>query len=153
MLGCLAYYWLDPEIPSLPSQLSSHGKYSGTGSLCLSRAARGMFVGYDEHAYRILPDGASHYIVARVVIFDEIPIVRRMLSQCSKSEQHESSDDAVSARDVPAPARCIHTPDTDAPSSPPQFASPCRADVDTDVTLPKESYTPRQILSTVVKGF
>ena len=76
VFGCMAYYWLDPEIPTLPSHLSSREEYSGTGSLSLSRAARGMFVGYDEHcrAYRILPDGASHYIVARVVIFDEVPI-------------------------------------------------------------------------------
>ena len=79
---------MDPEILSLPSHLSSRGEYRGNGSPSLSRAARGMFVGYDEHlrAYWILLDGASHYIVTRVVLFDEIPIVQRMLSRCSKSE-------------------------------------------------------------------
>ena len=61
---------------------SVHDEYSGTGSLSLSRAARGTFVGHDEHrrAYRILPDGASHYIVARGVVFDEVPIICHMLS-------------------------------------------------------------------------
>ena len=50
--------------------------------MSLSRAARGIFVGYDEHrrAYRILPDGASQYVVARVAVFDESSIIRRMLS-------------------------------------------------------------------------
>ena len=88
-----------------------------------------------------IPDGASHYIVAQVVIFDKIPTVQRMLSRCSKSEQHEFRDDDVSAHDAPAPARRTHTPDVDAPSSPPQFTSPRRADVDADIASPKESYT------------
>ena len=145
VFGCMAYYWLDPQITSLPSHLSSNVEYSGTGSLSLSRAARGIFVGYDEHrcVYRILPDGASHYIVARVVIFDEVPIIRRMLSRCLKSEQQESSDDENYTHDAPASDNRPRNPPSSVQH---QFASPRRADVDADMASPKDSYTPRQVL-------
>ena len=99
----MAYFWLDPTIPSLPQSIASLPEYSGTGPLSLSRAARGIFVGYDEHrrAYRILPDGAVHYVVARVVVFDERPIIRRMLNRCtSVTSAVESSDDEF----VPPPS-------------------------------------------------
>ena len=141
----MAYYWLDPQIPSLPFHLSSNVEYSGTGSLSLSRAARGMFVGYDEHrrAYRILPDGASHYIVARVVIFDEVPIIRRMLSRCLKSEQLESSDDEESTHGAPAPSHRPRDSSDGAQPIQPQFASPRRADINADVASPKDSYILR----------
>ena len=57
VFGCLAYFWLDPSVQSFPAAVSQIDAYSGAGSLSLSRAARGMFVGYNEHcrAYRILP--------------------------------------------------------------------------------------------------
>ena len=74
---CLAYFWLNPNIPSFPAVVSQLESYSGTGSLSLGRAARDMFVGYSEHrrAYRIRPDGSHQYVLARVVAFDERPII------------------------------------------------------------------------------
>ena len=44
--------------------------------------------------YRILPDGASHYVVARVAVFDERPIIQRMLNRCTNTHSTvKSSDD------------------------------------------------------------
>ena len=48
-----------------------------------------------DRAYRILPDGAIKYVLARVVVFDERPIIRKMLSNCSRSANtHDDSSDA-----------------------------------------------------------
>ena len=63
VFGCVAYFWLNPQIPTFPAPVANLGAYSGTGSLSLSRAVRGIFVGYDDYrrGYRIFPDGASQY--------------------------------------------------------------------------------------------
>ena len=63
IFGCTAYFWLNPSIPSLPASVSvsTIDSYRGTGSMSLSRAARGIFMDYDEQrrAYRFLPDHPS----------------------------------------------------------------------------------------------
>ena len=63
--------------------------------MSLSRAAHGIFVGYDEHrhAYRILLDGASQYVVAQVAVFNESSIIWCMLSSFTSSTCSESFGD------------------------------------------------------------
>ena len=65
----------------------------------------GMFVGYDEHrrVYRILPEGSSHYVVARAVIFDERMIIQKMLARCTKTHQHVHDIDSDGGDTTPIP--------------------------------------------------
>ena len=107
-------------------------------------------MGYDEHrrAYRILPDGEVHYVVARVVVFDERPIIRRMLNRCtSVNSAVESSDDEF----VPPPSIDGNgNPGTQVVSDvrPTQLVAmpqARRSDVDADIASLKESYTPRRL--------
>ena len=74
VFGCLCYYWL-PHVSRKGYQQSF---------LEFSTASRGIFVGYDEHrrAFRVLPEGANAYILARSVVFDERSTIQRMLKFC-----------------------------------------------------------------------
>ena len=112
-----------------------------------------MFVGYDEHrrAYRILPDGAIKYVLARVVVFDERPIIRKMLSSCTKSGNIGDHDDCSSSSDdTPAPRRQSKPIDMSQrqleldsaqPKSPARYAG-----AHADVASPKDIKSPCQLL-------
>ena len=134
VFGCLAYFWLDPSIQSFPAAVSQLDAYSGTGSLSLSRAARGMFVGYDEHrrAYRILPDGAIKYVLARVVVFDERLIIRKMLSNCSRSaninDDSSDVDEEIVHGHMHAVASSNSVPPSNNVGTPPRSALHSRTD-------------------------
>ena len=88
-----------------------------------------------------MPDGASQYVVARVAIFDERLVIQRMLSRCGSSEEVSSDEEhyTYSGGDPPSAPTTIAARQQ-------LMASPRRADVDADMALPKESYSPRQIL-------
>ena len=57
-------------------------------------------MGYDEHrrAFRVLPEGANAYILARSVVFDERSTIQRMLKFCG----HTTTDlEAVHPDTIP----------------------------------------------------
>ena len=83
VFGSTAYYWINKQQRSEDTTL---------GFTNFSRARRGMFVGYDEtrRAYKILPDGAIKFVVARVVVFDERTVVRRILRLCAHGTEEDS---------------------------------------------------------------
>ena len=74
-----------------------------------------MLVGYNEHVhcrgYRILPNSASQYVVAWIAIFDERPVIRRMLSRCGSSEELSSDEEkytySASGGDLPSAPNSI----------------------------------------------
>ena len=79
-----------------------------------------MFVGYDKtrRAYKVLPDGTIKYVVARVVIFDERTVVRRILRLCA----HGTEEDLDGDHDVPG--NVVYSRGEAKPGIPDDAASP-----------------------------